>query len=168
MWVGRWLWCVNPPREGTSPAREGKVSLLGSEENVDYAERQSKGKNGPNSMSQKRKERKRYRQIDTMDQCPRTWLSSETHRQRVRNNSQNLQQGKFWSFTRKNVSQSAWISTEAGRSETFRPCLEKALSDLTSLCINFTGRLDWRPLGVPSNLSGSLILDEKCTKGGDF
>lgn len=96
----------------------------------------------------------------------RTWLSSETHRQRVRNNRQNLQRGKFWSFTRKNVSQSAWISTEAGRWETFRPCLEKALSDLTSLCISFTGRLGWRPLGVPSNLSGSLILDEKCTKGG--
>ena len=54
--------------------------------------------------------------------------------------------------------------------ETFRPWLEKALSNLTSPCMepSFTRRLDSRPPGVPSNLNDSLVLDEKCTEGAGF
>lgn len=66
------------------------IFFLPLEENRDctqrlYSEKQSKGKNGSNSMSQKRKERKRYHQINRVDQCPRTWLSSEpgSHQKRT-------------------------------------------------------------------------------------
>lgn len=71
--------------------------------------------------------------------------------------------GKLWN-------RSPRMTLEFPYWETFKPRLEKAQRNLTSPCVEptFTRRLDSRPSGVPSNLNDSLVLDEKCTKGGGF
>lgn len=47
----------------------------------------------------------RYNQINWIDQCPRAWLSSETHSPRARTSSQDMQQGTLSLVTNSDVSQ---------------------------------------------------------------